>query len=158
MTRLPCSRIAFAIENSTALPRPPPSSSTCLPSGISVGAPVGPMTTTLSPFRRYAHSRIERRELAREELRDFRVALLRRRHRLDDVAGKPRMVVPVEGDEPAAAAVGREEAVRIGRQLKSAAGSRCRRVRLEELPLRVELKRAAALVLIRDVRRRARGD
>ena len=55
----PRSRIALAIENSTALPSPPPSSSTFDFSGISVGAPVGPITTTGSPFFRYAHSRLD---------------------------------------------------------------------------------------------------
>jgi hypothetical protein len=38
-----------AIENSTALPRPPPASTTDSPAGISVGVPVGPITTTGSP-------------------------------------------------------------------------------------------------------------
>ena len=54
----PCcraSRSALAIEKSTALPRPPPAAARSRLSGISVGAPVGPMTTTGSPFCRYAH-------------------------------------------------------------------------------------------------------
>ena len=37
------------MEKSTALPRPPPASSTAESSGISVGVPVGPITTTGSP-------------------------------------------------------------------------------------------------------------
>ena len=53
--RGPCS--ARAIEKSTALPRPPPASSTVSPSGISVGVPVGPMTTTGSPGFSSAQSR-----------------------------------------------------------------------------------------------------
>ena len=43
--------MALAIENSTALPSPPPSNSTCRPDGISVGDPVGPMATTLDVLR-----------------------------------------------------------------------------------------------------------
>jgi hypothetical protein len=41
-TRLPRALSALAIENSTALPRPPPASNTADFSGISVGVPVGP--------------------------------------------------------------------------------------------------------------------
>jgi hypothetical protein len=59
MTRAPLSRSAFAIENSTALPRPPPAKSTVSRSGISVGAPVGPMTTTSSPTGSVASRRVE---------------------------------------------------------------------------------------------------
>ena len=40
---------ARPIENSTALPRPPPASSTVSPPGVSVGWPVGPMRITGSP-------------------------------------------------------------------------------------------------------------
>ena len=42
----------------------------------------------------------------------LRIAVLRRRHRLDDVAGVARMVVAVVGDEPAVGVVRGEEAVR----------------------------------------------
>ena len=44
-----CSRRARAIENRTALPSPPPASRTVSFSGISVGVPVGPITSTSSP-------------------------------------------------------------------------------------------------------------
>ena len=37
------------MEKSTALPRPPPASSTVSPAGVSVGVPVGPMRITGSP-------------------------------------------------------------------------------------------------------------
>src|SRR2546425_2277898 len=42
------------MEKSPALPRPPPASTTVSPRGISVGVPVGPISTTGSPGRRYA--------------------------------------------------------------------------------------------------------
>ena len=42
-------RNAWPIENSTALPRPPPTSTTVSPPAISVGVPVGPISTTGSP-------------------------------------------------------------------------------------------------------------
>ena len=58
MTRLPRARSALPIENSTALPSPPPASATASPpSGISVGVPVGPITMTGSSFSRPAHRR-----------------------------------------------------------------------------------------------------
>ncbi len=47
------------MEKSTALPRPPPASSTVSLWAISVGAPVGPMSTTGSPGFSAAHSRDE---------------------------------------------------------------------------------------------------
>ena len=48
-TRLPAARSAWPIENSTALPSPPPTSSTVSPAGVSVGCPVGPIRMTGSP-------------------------------------------------------------------------------------------------------------
>ena len=55
MTLQPAARSALPIEKSTALPRPPPASTTVSPVGISVGVPVGPMTTTGSPGFSAAH-------------------------------------------------------------------------------------------------------
>ena len=51
----PAARNAWPIENSTALPRPPPASTTVSPGSISVGAPVGPISTTGSPGFSVAH-------------------------------------------------------------------------------------------------------
>ena len=48
---------AFEIENNTALPKPPPANNTCSPNGISVGEPVGPITTRLCPGFRYCTNR-----------------------------------------------------------------------------------------------------
>ena len=47
------------MEKRTALPKPPPASSTGSFFGMSVGVPVGPMTTTGSPGLKAAHSRDE---------------------------------------------------------------------------------------------------
>ena len=58
--------------------------------------------------------RIERRNVIVEQRDDVRVAVLRRRHRLDDVAVVARMVVAVVGDEFSVGVVRREEAVGIG--------------------------------------------
>ena len=41
--------------NSTALPRPPPTSATVVLAWISVGVPVGPISTTASPGFSVAH-------------------------------------------------------------------------------------------------------
>ena len=46
---MPAARSAAPIENSTALPRPPPTSATVVLAWISVGVPVGPISTTRSP-------------------------------------------------------------------------------------------------------------
>ncbi len=46
---MPAARSAAPIENSTALPRPPPTSATVVSAWISVGVPVGPISTTGSP-------------------------------------------------------------------------------------------------------------
>ncbi len=51
----PAARSAAPIENSTALPRPPPTRITVSPAGISVGEPVGPISTTGSPGCSSAH-------------------------------------------------------------------------------------------------------
>ena len=110
------------------------------------------------------HERVPLRNVAsllREQFDDVRIAILCRRHRLDDVAGVTRMVVAVERDEFLATG-----GVLIGRE-KTGVGARIDfdellRVThgeaLKELVPLVELERARVFFLIDDVRARARGD
>src|SRR5216684_3042160 len=116
------------MEKSTALPRPPPARRMVSLCGISVGVPVGPITTTGSPgwsvaqrrdeppiSRMISESRprapsvialllggrgaIERLQLDGEERGDERITVPGRGHGLDDIAGIARVVVAIEGDE-----------------------------------------------------------
>src|SRR5947208_3230750 len=127
------------MEKRTALPRPPPARRIVSSCGISVGAPVGPMTTTGSPGSRYAQSGAE---LPLEERDDVRVAIFRRGHRLDDVAGVLWMVVAVERDALRAALVSGEEALTFDQLIARD------RVRLEKLSVFVELERAGVLFFV----------
>ena len=101
--------------------------------------------------------RIERRQLAREQPRDMRKAVLGRRHRLDDVAGVTRMVVAVITDEFSGGVVGREETIRVRHQLEYPVLFDDL-MRLKEFLLRVERERSLRLVLAGDVRRSPSGD
>ena len=102
-----------------------------------------------------------RRELFGKYLHHALVAVLGRRHRLDDIAGILRMVVAVVADEFALMLVGREKSrlaffgldhveipVAVFDQL----------VRLEELPPLVHLECAGLFLLVNDVRRGAGRD
>src|SRR3970282_1403307 len=85
MTLEPAARSARPMEKSTALPRPPPASTTVSPRGISVGVPVGPISTTGSPGRREARDRG-----AQHDFDDARCEAAHLVHHRAQVAVEPR--------------------------------------------------------------------
>ena len=87
-----------------------------------------------------------------------RVAVLRRRHRLDDVAGVARVVVAVVGDELAVVLYEVKKPFASGSSAKLPSASFDRAEALEELLPAVELERARVLFLVGDVGRGAGGD
>ena len=104
--------------------------------------------------------RIERRDVVGEQRDDVRVAVLRRGHRLDDVAVVARMVVAVVADELAVGVVRGEEAVRVGLEREAGAVAVLRTAwkPLKNFCLPSSSNDAGMFLLVGDVRHRAGGD
>jgi hypothetical protein len=103
-------------------------------------------------------ARVEPRQIVFEEGHHFAIAVLGRRHRLDDVPGVSRVVVAVVADEATVPVVRGEETVRIRHQVESTVVVARDVVGLEELLLAVQLKRAGGFLFAGDVRRGPRCD